>query len=104
MRENPVRWCDERNGHGSMQPLRVDGRQWMDDVFYISEVAGHLLPSNNLDQSVIPPDLLGLKGRIAGLGEIARLEEEREEQGDGGKSSRQRDAEKGAGLRGELYS
>ncbi|KAL4961384.1 uncharacterized protein BDV14DRAFT_180608 [Aspergillus stella-maris] len=36
--------------HGSLQSLRVDGRQWTDDVFYISEIAGHLLPSHDYDQ------------------------------------------------------
>lgn len=35
--------------HGSVQSLRVDGRQWTDDVFYISKVAGHLLPSHTHD-------------------------------------------------------
>lgn len=35
--------------HGSVQSLRVDGRQWTDDVFYISKVAGHLLPSHTYD-------------------------------------------------------
>lgn len=29
---------------GSVQSLRVNGRQWMDDVFYILKVVGHLLP------------------------------------------------------------
>ncbi|KAE8374701.1 DYW family of nucleic acid deaminases-domain-containing protein [Aspergillus bertholletiae] len=36
--------------HGSMHSLRVDGRQWTDDVFYISEVVGHLLLSNPKDR------------------------------------------------------
>ncbi|PYI36410.1 hypothetical protein BP00DRAFT_332404 [Aspergillus indologenus CBS 114.80] len=36
--------------HGSMQFLRVDGQQWTDDVFYISELAGHILPSHHNDQ------------------------------------------------------
>ena len=36
--------------HGSVQTLRVDGRQWTDDVFYISEVTGHLLHSHSYDQ------------------------------------------------------
>ncbi|KAJ5873681.1 uncharacterized protein N7473_013146 [Penicillium subrubescens] len=36
--------------HPSVQSLRVDGRQWTDDVFYISEVVGHLLPCHNYDQ------------------------------------------------------
>ncbi|KAK6815096.1 hypothetical protein RU639_008595 [Aspergillus parasiticus] len=36
--------------HGSMQSLRVDGRQWTDDVFYISEIAGHALASHRCDQ------------------------------------------------------
>ncbi|OOF90491.1 hypothetical protein ASPCADRAFT_211962 [Aspergillus carbonarius ITEM 5010] len=36
--------------HGSMQSLRVDGRQWTDDVFYISELAGHILPSHHNDR------------------------------------------------------
>ncbi|EAW25755.1 Ankyrin repeat protein [Aspergillus fischeri NRRL 181] len=36
--------------HGSLQPLRVDGRQWTDDVFYISEVTGHRLPSHPNDR------------------------------------------------------
>lgn len=35
--------------HGSVQSLRVDGRQWTDDVFYISKVAGHLLPPDRYD-------------------------------------------------------
>jgi hypothetical protein len=33
--------------HCSVQSLRVDGRQWTDDVLYISEVAGHVFPSNS---------------------------------------------------------
>lgn len=41
--------------HGSVQSLRVDGRQWTDDVFYISDVAGHALASHSCDQ--------GKKGR-----------------------------------------
>ncbi|KAJ5748901.1 uncharacterized protein N7511_010597 [Penicillium nucicola] len=36
--------------HSFIQSLRVDGRQWTDDVFYISEVVGHLLPFDNHDQ------------------------------------------------------
>ncbi|QMW46793.1 hypothetical protein G4B11_010248 [Aspergillus flavus] len=36
--------------HGSVQSLRVDGRQWTDDVFYISNVAGHALASHSCDQ------------------------------------------------------
>lgn len=36
--------------HGSVQSLRVDGRQWTDDVFYISDVAGHALASHSCDQ------------------------------------------------------
>ncbi|CAG7949482.1 unnamed protein product [Penicillium salamii] len=36
--------------HCSVQSLRVDGRQWTDDIFYISEVVGHPLPSNSKDQ------------------------------------------------------
>lgn len=36
--------------HGSVQSLRVDGRQWTDDVFYISKVAGHLLPPHHYDR------------------------------------------------------
>lgn len=35
--------------HGSVQYLRVDGRQWTDDVFYISKVVGHRLPSDRCD-------------------------------------------------------
>jgi hypothetical protein len=35
----------------SAQELRVDGRQWTDDVFYISEVVDHRLPSDGKDQS-----------------------------------------------------
>lgn len=42
--------------HDSSQLLRVDGRQWTDDVLYISEVAGHLLPSHPHDR--------GKKGRF----------------------------------------
>ncbi|KAF7134056.1 hypothetical protein CNMCM5793_005685 [Aspergillus hiratsukae] len=36
--------------HCSMQSLRVDGRQWTDDIFYISELTGHLLPPHSCDQ------------------------------------------------------
>ncbi|OKO98094.1 hypothetical protein PENSUB_9530 [Penicillium subrubescens] len=36
--------------HPSVQSLRVDGRQWTDDVFYISEVVGHIFPRDNYDQ------------------------------------------------------
>ncbi|KAF3028194.1 hypothetical protein E8E15_009743 [Penicillium rubens] len=36
--------------HCSAQELRVDGRQWTDDVFYISEVVDHRLPSDGKDQ------------------------------------------------------
>lgn len=36
--------------HCSVQSLRVDGRQWTDDIFYISKVVGHPLPSNSKDQ------------------------------------------------------
>ncbi|KOC16892.1 putative ankyrin repeat domain [Aspergillus flavus AF70] len=36
--------------HGSVQSLKVDGRQWTDDVFYISDVAGHVLASHSCDQ------------------------------------------------------
>lgn len=30
--------------HTSVQSLRVNGQQWTDDVFYVSQVVGHLLP------------------------------------------------------------
>jgi len=34
----------------SVQSIRVDGRQWMDDVFYISKGVGHYLPYHWEDQ------------------------------------------------------
>ncbi|KAE8367028.1 hypothetical protein BDV27DRAFT_124561 [Aspergillus caelatus] len=36
--------------HSPVQSLRVDGRQWTDDVFYISEVVGHVLASHGYDR------------------------------------------------------
>lgn len=36
--------------HCSVQSLRVDGRQWTDDVFYISEVVDHRLPCHSKDR------------------------------------------------------
>lgn len=36
--------------HDSVQSLTVDSRQWTDDVFYIAEVTGHLLPSHTYDR------------------------------------------------------
>lgn len=36
--------------HDSVESLRVDGRQWTDDVFYISEVVGHSLSSHSYDR------------------------------------------------------
>ncbi|PKY03013.1 hypothetical protein P168DRAFT_311558 [Aspergillus campestris IBT 28561] len=36
--------------HQSAESLRVDGRQWTDDVFHISEVVGHRLSSHDYDQ------------------------------------------------------
>ncbi|KAE8137470.1 hypothetical protein BDV38DRAFT_292916 [Aspergillus pseudotamarii] len=36
--------------HSSVQSLRVDGRQWTDDVLYISEVVDHVLASHSCDQ------------------------------------------------------
>ncbi|KAL3473030.1 hypothetical protein BJX99DRAFT_234345 [Aspergillus californicus] len=36
--------------HCAVQSLRVDGRQWTDDVFYISEIAGHEMSSHACDQ------------------------------------------------------
>ncbi|KAJ6111878.1 hypothetical protein N7523_007939 [Penicillium sp. IBT 18751x] len=36
--------------HCSVQSLRVNGRQWTDDVFYISKIAGHILPSDSKDR------------------------------------------------------
>ncbi|KAJ5544093.1 Ankyrin repeat protein [Penicillium frequentans] len=35
--------------HSSVQFLRVNGRQWTDDVFYISEVVGHVLSPHSGD-------------------------------------------------------
>lgn len=39
--------------HSSVHALRVNGRQWTDDVFYISEVVGHVLPSDSKDQGKV---------------------------------------------------
>ena len=36
--------------HSPLQSLRVDGRQWTDDVFYISEAVGHVLASHGYDR------------------------------------------------------
>lgn len=36
--------------HGSVESLRVDGRQWTDDVLYISDVVSHSLPSHSYDR------------------------------------------------------
>ncbi|KAL4937523.1 hypothetical protein BDV06DRAFT_71429 [Aspergillus oleicola] len=72
----------------------------------IREQLRYLAAAPSVQMAVIPPDLLGLREDTEREieEEIARLEENREEMGDGGKSSRRRDAEKGAGLRGELFS
>ncbi|CAK38704.1 hypothetical protein CBS63078_2089 [Aspergillus niger] len=38
--------------HTPAQPLRVDARQWTDDVFYIAEIVGHHLASHACDQGI----------------------------------------------------